>query len=94
MVPLDKLAQITQRFEFIEAQMSAGTGDIAALGREYADLRPVVAEIAGRRVFVVIDNERSGHCGRIPRSEPLLDVALSPCRSGEERASQQCNPHR
>ncbi|MFN3145792.1 MAG: peptide chain release factor 1 [Paracoccaceae bacterium] len=49
MVPLDKLAQITQRFEFIEAQMSAGTGDIAALGREYADLRPVVAEIAEYR---------------------------------------------
>lgn len=29
--------------------MSAGTGDIAALGREYADLRPVVAEIAEYR---------------------------------------------
>ncbi|WP_428515959.1 peptide chain release factor 1 [Roseovarius sp.] len=45
MVPLDKLREITQRFEYIEAQMSAGTGDIARLGREYAELRPVVAEI-------------------------------------------------
>ena len=45
MVPLDKLAQITERFEFLEASMSAGSGDIAALGKEYSDLRPVVAEI-------------------------------------------------
>ena len=49
MVPLDKLAQITERFEFIEASMSAGSGDIAALGKEYSDLRPVVAEIAEYR---------------------------------------------
>ncbi|HEY9039711.1 MAG TPA: peptide chain release factor 1 [Roseovarius sp.] len=45
MVPLDRLEQIAQRFEFIEAKMSAGGGDIAALGREYAELRPVVEEI-------------------------------------------------
>ena len=45
MVPLDRLEQIAQRFEFIEAKMSAGGGDIAALGREYAQLRPVVEEI-------------------------------------------------
>ncbi len=45
MVPIDKLAQITQRFEFLEASMSQGSGDIAALGREYAELRPVVEEI-------------------------------------------------
>lgn len=45
MVPLDRLEQIVQRFEFIEAKMSAGGGDIAALGREYAELRPVVEEI-------------------------------------------------
>lgn len=46
MVPLEKLAQITERFEYIEARMSQGGGDIAALGREYAELRPVVAQIA------------------------------------------------
>ncbi len=46
MVPLDKLAQITERFEFLEASMSTGSGDIAALGKEYSDLRPVVEEIA------------------------------------------------
>jgi peptide chain release factor 1 len=46
MVPIDKLRQITARFEFLEASMAAGEGDIAALGKEYSDLRPVVAEIA------------------------------------------------
>lgn len=48
MVPDDKLRQITARFEFLEARMSTVlSGDeIAALGREYAELRPVVAEIA------------------------------------------------
>ncbi|WP_354545950.1 peptide chain release factor 1 [Roseovarius sp. MBR-78] len=45
MVPLDRLQRIVERFEYIEAQMSAGGGDIARLGREYAELRPVVAEI-------------------------------------------------
>jgi peptide chain release factor 1 len=46
MVPEERLAQITQRFEFLEARMAAGGGDLAALGREYAELRPVVAQIA------------------------------------------------
>ena len=46
MVPIEKLRQITARFEFLEASMAAGEGDIAALGKEYSDLRPVVAEIA------------------------------------------------
>ncbi|MDG1130717.1 peptide chain release factor 1 [Seohaeicola sp.] len=46
MISADKLDQITQRFQFLEAKMAQGGGDIAALGREYAELRPVVAQIA------------------------------------------------
>jgi peptide chain release factor 1 len=45
MIPTDRLLQIKERLEFVEARMSAGGGDIAALGREYAELRPVVASI-------------------------------------------------
>ena len=45
MISADKLDQITQRFQFLEAKMAQGGGDIAALGREYAELRPVVAQI-------------------------------------------------
>ncbi|HQU69544.1 MAG TPA: peptide chain release factor 1 [Albidovulum sp.] len=51
MVPLDKLDQITRRFEFLEAKLSVGASptEIASLSREYSDLKPVVAEIAAYR---------------------------------------------
>jgi peptide chain release factor 1 len=51
MVPLDTRAQITQRFEFLEAKLSSGAApaEIAKLSREYGDLRPVVTEIAAYR---------------------------------------------
>jgi len=51
MVPFDKLAQITQRFEFLEARLNAGAApsEIAALSREYSDLKPVVDQIAAYR---------------------------------------------
>lgn len=52
MVPLDRLAQITQRFQFLEAQMSEGTGDIAVLAKEYSDMRPVVEQIAAYRALL------------------------------------------
>lgn len=47
MVPFDKLEQIAQRFEFLEAQMNAGAAgeDIARLAREYSELCPVVEQI-------------------------------------------------
>jgi peptide chain release factor 1 len=51
MVPLDKLDQITRRFQFLEAKLSSGAapGEIAVLSREYSDLKPVVEEIAAYR---------------------------------------------
>ncbi|HBJ87013.1 MAG TPA: peptide chain release factor 1 [Verrucomicrobiales bacterium] len=51
MVPLDKLALITERFEYLEARLSSGAppAEIARLSREYSDLKPVVAEIAAYR---------------------------------------------
>ena len=47
MLPLDRLAQITDRFQFLEAKMADGAaaGEIADLAREYAELKPVVAGI-------------------------------------------------
>lgn len=47
MIPAETLHQITQRFEFLEAKMASGAAadEIAALAKEYADLKPVVAEI-------------------------------------------------
>lgn len=45
MIAEDTLIQITQRFEFLEAQMAEGSSDIAKLAKEYSDLKPVVDEV-------------------------------------------------
>ena len=52
MIPMDRLAQITARFEYLEAAMSTDGGDISKLAKEYSDLRPVVEEIAAYRVLL------------------------------------------
>lgn len=46
MVPLDRLNQITERFEFLEAQLASGAvDDIAKISREYAELKPTAEEV-------------------------------------------------
>ena len=47
MVPLQKLEQIRQRYEFLEAQMSTEISgeEIAKLSKEYSQLKPVVEKI-------------------------------------------------
>jgi peptide chain release factor 1 len=51
MIALEKLDQIVARFEFLEAKLGAGgtPAEFAAVSREYADLKPVVAEIGAYR---------------------------------------------
>ncbi len=51
MIPNDKLDQIGQRFEFLEAKLASGVagGEIANLSREYAELKPVVETVARYR---------------------------------------------
>ncbi|WP_212524683.1 peptide chain release factor 1 [Actibacterium sp. MT2.3-13A] len=53
MVPMDKLDQITQRFEYLEARLSQGAGeDFAQVSREYAELKPVAEEISAYRALL------------------------------------------
>ena len=52
MIAEDTLIQITQRFEFLEAQMAEGSSDIAKLAKEYADLKPVVDEVRAYQTLV------------------------------------------
>ncbi|MBF9060211.1 peptide chain release factor 1 [Rhodobacterales bacterium HKCCSP123] len=54
MLPEDRLRQITDRFEYLEAQLNAGAapGDIARISRDYAGLKPVVSQIAAWRQLV------------------------------------------
>ncbi len=49
MIPQERLEQILQRHQYLEAAMSDGVGDIAALAKEYSDLRPVVEQINNYR---------------------------------------------
>ncbi|QBF31619.1 peptide chain release factor 1 [Thalassococcus sp. S3] len=51
MVPEDRLDQILQRFQFLEARMADGAAadQIATLAKEYSDLKPVVEQIAAYR---------------------------------------------
>lgn len=51
MVPEDRLEQILQRFQYLEAAMADGAsgGDIAALAREYSELKPVVEQVVAYR---------------------------------------------
>ncbi|MEC7257091.1 MAG: peptide chain release factor 1 [Pseudomonadota bacterium] len=51
MVPEERLEQIFQRFQYLEAAMSDGRGDIAKLAREYSALRPVVEQIGEWRTL-------------------------------------------
>ena len=54
MIPEERLEQIIQRFQYLEAAMSdgAGGGDIAQLAKEYSDLRPVVEQIDSYRRLI------------------------------------------
>ncbi|MEM8732328.1 MAG: peptide chain release factor 1 [Pseudomonadota bacterium] len=49
MIPEDRLEQISQRFQYLEAAMADGSGDIAELAKEYSELRPVVEQISAWR---------------------------------------------
>ncbi len=48
MLPQARLRQITERFEFLEAQLGAGAAPdaIADIAKEYSDLKPVVERIS------------------------------------------------
>jgi len=54
MIARDKLDQITARFQFLEAKMQDGAapGEMAALGREYAEIKPVAETVAAWRALI------------------------------------------
>ncbi len=51
MIPVERLEQITARFQYLEAAMADGGGDmdIASLAKEYSDLKAVVEQIEAYR---------------------------------------------
>ncbi|MEM6309457.1 MAG: peptide chain release factor 1 [Pseudomonadota bacterium] len=61
MINSARLDQIHQRFQFLEASMAEASGsDIAALAKEYSELKPVVEQIeAYRRLLRDIDDAQA-----------------------------------
>lgn len=59
MIASDKLEMIRQRFAFIEAKLSGGAepGELAALGREYSELKPVVEQIDAYQGYLTAQDE-------------------------------------
>ncbi|WP_037295650.1 peptide chain release factor 1 [Roseobacter sp. AzwK-3b] len=88
MVPLDRLNEILQRFEYLEAQMSAGGGDIAKLGREYAELRPVVEEIRAYRQ-VLDDLEAARAMLADPEMRDLAEEELTALQARKPKLEEQ-----
>ena len=88
MVPLDRLNEILQRFEYLEAQMSAGGGDIAKLGREYAELRPVVEEIRAYRQ-VLDDLEAARAMLADPEMRGLAEEELAALQARKPKLEEQ-----
>ena len=90
MVPLDKLEQITGRFQFLEAKLAEGGGDIAVLAKEYSELRPVVEQIAAYRGLLA-DIEAAETMLSDPEMKELAEEELPGLRAsvpGAEAALQ------
>jgi peptide chain release factor 1 len=89
MIPLDKLDQIRRRFEYLEARLAEGAspGELAALGREYAELRPVVAQADAWRA---LEREREEVARLLadPEMRPLAEEELARIRAALPAAEQ------
>jgi peptide chain release factor 1 len=88
MIARETLEQILQRFEFLEASMSEGTGDLAALGRDYAALRPV-AEQARGYLALVDDVAEAEALLRDPEMTALAEEELADLRARLPEAERQ-----
>ncbi|MEO0939778.1 MAG: peptide chain release factor 1 [Pseudomonadota bacterium] len=85
MIPDARLAQIRDRFEYLEAAMADASGDIAKLAKEYSDLKPVVEQIAAYRQLLddlgearlMLDDAEMAELAReeVPRLEAALPKA-------------------
>ncbi|MEM1299762.1 MAG: peptide chain release factor 1 [Pseudomonadota bacterium] len=85
MIPAERLREITERFAFVEAKMSAVTNpeEIASLGREYAELRDVVEHI---------EAWQSAQAERAGAEEMLADPEMAELARAEIDALNEAMP--
>ncbi len=81
-IPFEKLDQIRARSEFLEARLSGGAppGELAALSREYAGLKPVVAEIDRYRALLQ-EQEEAERLRGDPEMKALAEEELERIRA-------------
>ncbi|MCF2903634.1 peptide chain release factor 1 [Octadecabacter sp. CECT 8868] len=81
MIPNERLLQITERFEFLEARMGEGLGgdEFVAVSREYAELRPVVEVV---REYQALTSEIEGAEAMLsdPEMKELAEMELPDLR--------------
>jgi peptide chain release factor 1 len=87
MIPADRLAQIRERNAYVEARLADGSGDLVALGREHADLRPVLAAIdAWERITADLTEAESWLSD--PEMRALAEDELPRLRAARDEAEQ------
>jgi len=90
MIPAEKLEQIVQRFQFLEAKLSTSLSgsEIADVSREYAELKPVVETVMGYR-RIVSDIADAEAMMDDPEMRALAQEELPPLREGLEAAENE-----
>jgi peptide chain release factor 1 len=76
-LPIDRLAQIRSRYEFLEARLNAGVAldALAALSREYSELKPVAEQI-GRYESLAREAEEARALLSDPEMKALAEEEL------------------
>ena len=89
MIPNDRLMQITERFEFLEARMGEGIGgdEFVSVSREYAELRPVV-DVVVQYQGLVAEIEGAEAMLADPEMKELAEMELPDLRARLPDAEQ------
>lgn len=89
MIPNDRLMQITERFEFLEARMGEGLGgdEFVAVSREYAEMRPVV-EVVREYQGLAAEIEGAEAMLADPEMKELAEMELPDLRARLPAAEQ------
>ncbi len=90
MIAPDKIAQIIDRFQFLEAKMATGDvgAEIATLGREYAELRPVVETVTAYR-YLVDQYAQAKEMLRDPEIKELAEAELPELKAALEASEHE-----
>lgn len=90
MIAPDKIAQIIDRFQFLEAKMATGDvgAEIATLGREYAELRPVVETVTAYR-DLVDQYAQAKEMLRDPEMKELAEAELPELKAALEASENE-----